>query len=66
MTDGHEARSAHRERHETLTEQLDRNWSDLLQDLRVAQTGVQLLTGLLSNMRGTRSCPPRSCARHSG
>jgi hypothetical protein len=35
------------DRHETRTEQLDRNWQDLLQELRVAQTGVQLLTGLL-------------------
>lgn len=35
------------ERDETRTEQLDRNWQDLLQELRVAQTGVQLLTGLL-------------------
>lgn len=26
---------------------LNRNWDDLLQELRVAQTGVQLLTGLL-------------------
>ncbi len=34
-------------RHETPTARLDRNWSDLLQELRVAQTGVQLLTGLL-------------------
>lgn len=34
-------------RRETRTEQLDRNWGDLLQELRVAQTGVQLLTGLL-------------------
>ncbi|GAA1829028.1 DUF6328 family protein [Pseudonocardia ailaonensis] len=32
---------------ETETERLDRNWADLLQELRVAQTGVQLLTGLL-------------------
>ena len=40
-------RSARRERHETTLEQLDRNWSDLLQELRVAQTGVQLLTGFL-------------------
>jgi hypothetical protein len=30
-----------------MTERLDRNWSDLLQELRVVQTGVQLLTGLL-------------------
>ena len=34
-------------RNETDTERLDRNWADLLQELRVAQTGVQLLTGLL-------------------
>ena len=33
-------------RNETRTERLDRNWADLLQELRVAQTGVQLLTGL--------------------
>lgn len=36
-----------RARGETETERLDRNWADLLQELRVAQTGVQLLTGLL-------------------
>jgi O-antigen/teichoic acid export membrane protein len=35
------------ERHETPTERLDRNWTDLLQELRVLQTGVQLLTGFL-------------------
>jgi hypothetical protein len=34
-------------RSETETERLDRNWSNLLQELRVAQTGVQLLTGFL-------------------
>ncbi|RTL67787.1 MAG: sodium:proton antiporter [Pseudonocardiaceae bacterium] len=34
-------------RDETDTERLDRNWNDLLQELRVSQTGVQLLTGLL-------------------
>ncbi|OHT82715.1 DUF6328 family protein [Mycobacteroides saopaulense] len=34
-------------RHETPTERLDRNWTSLLQELRVVQTGVQLLTGLL-------------------
>ena len=32
-------------RHETEIERLDRNWGDLLQELRVVQTGVQLLTG---------------------
>jgi hypothetical protein len=36
-----------RARSETETERLDRNWSSLLQELRVAQTGVQLLTGFL-------------------
>ena len=36
-----------KERDETPTERLDRNWSDLLQELRVVQTGVQLLTGFL-------------------
>lgn len=28
-------------------QRLDRNWSSLLQELRVTQTGVQLLTGFL-------------------
>jgi hypothetical protein len=37
----------HGERSETQTERLDRNWSTLLQELRVTQTGVQLLTGFL-------------------
>ncbi|KGI69604.1 DUF6328 family protein [Mycolicibacterium rufum] len=36
-----------RERRETGTERLDRNWASLLQELRVVQTGVQLLTGFL-------------------
>src|SRR5271163_1167685 len=34
-------------RGETETQRLDRNWNSLLQELRVVQTGVQLLTGLL-------------------
>jgi hypothetical protein len=42
---------AHKEwdsdRDETEAQRLDRNWSSLLQELRVAQTGVQLLTGFL-------------------
>lgn len=36
-----------RERGETEIERLDRNWASLLQELRVVQTGVQLLTGFL-------------------
>lgn len=34
-------------RHETPLERLDRNWADLLQELRVLLVGVQLLTGFL-------------------
>jgi Family of unknown function (DUF6328) len=34
-------------RKETEAERNDRNWNELLQELRVTQTGVQLLTGLL-------------------
>lgn len=36
-----------RERGETEIQRLDRNWNSLLQELRVVQTGVQLLTGFL-------------------
>jgi Family of unknown function (DUF6328) len=36
-----------RQRGETEIERLDRNWNSLLQELRVVQTGVQLLTGFL-------------------
>ncbi|BBX45069.1 DUF6328 family protein [Mycobacterium cookii] len=35
------------QRGETPTQRLDRNWLSLLQELRVVQTGVQLLTGFL-------------------
>ena len=35
------------QRDETPVQRLDRNWGDLLQELRVVQTGVQLLTGFL-------------------
>jgi hypothetical protein len=34
-------------RHETPEERADRRWGDLLQELRVAQTGVQILFGFL-------------------
>src|ERR1700757_4320116 len=36
-----------RQRGETELERLDRNWNNLLQELRAVQTGVQLLTGFL-------------------
>ena len=35
------------EREESEAEKLDRNWDELLQELRVVQTGVQLLSGFL-------------------
>ncbi|MBX3194362.1 MAG: DUF6328 family protein [Schumannella sp.] len=35
------------ERDETEAERLDRNWTELLQELRVTQTGTQILTGFL-------------------
>lgn len=53
MAEAHSTRAGHDDawdrdaRNETPTERLDRNWSDLLQELRVVQTGVQLLTGFL-------------------
>lgn len=34
-------------RNETVEEQMDRNWMELLQELRVLQTGVQILAGFL-------------------
>jgi tetrahydromethanopterin S-methyltransferase subunit G len=34
-------------RNETVEQQMDRNWGELLQELRVLQTGVQLLAGFL-------------------
>jgi hypothetical protein len=34
-------------RHESAEERADRRWADLLQELRVAQTGVQILFGFL-------------------
>ncbi|SKA93146.1 hypothetical protein SAMN06295879_1626 [Agreia bicolorata] len=34
-------------RHETMAERLDRNWEEILQELRVIQTGTQILTGFL-------------------
>ena len=53
----HDSRSAHgkssargaaaNERHESAVEKLDRNWMELLQELRVLQTGVQILAGFL-------------------
>jgi hypothetical protein len=45
--DAHEEPGLEKGRHETAAERLDRNWDELLQELRVTQTGVQLLSGFL-------------------
>jgi hypothetical protein len=34
-------------RDETLEERMDRNWNEILQELRVTQTGTQIITGFL-------------------
>ena len=47
MDDDAETGSAHDGRDETPLERLDRNWDELLQELRVVQTGVQILAGFL-------------------
>ena len=41
---------ASNDRDETPEERADRNWNDLLQELRVSQTGVQLLAGFLATL----------------
>jgi hypothetical protein len=45
-----EKRKDRDERGETALQQLDRNWAELLQELRVTQTGVQLLTAFLLSL----------------
>lgn len=42
-------------RDETREEQLDRNWDELLQELRVVETGVQLLAGFLLTLPFTQA-----------
>jgi hypothetical protein len=42
---GRPEQDAHRD--ETEAEKLDRNWNDILQELRVMQTGTQLVAGFL-------------------
>jgi Na+/phosphate symporter len=45
------------DRDESPDERLDRNWDELLQELRVAQTGVQLLSGFLLTLPFTQIFP---------
>ncbi len=42
------------DRHESEDERLDRNWGELLQELRVVQTGIQLLSGFLLTLPFTQ------------
>lgn len=41
-------------RDETAEERLDRNWEELLQELRITQTGLQLLSGFLLTLAFTQ------------
>ena len=45
------------DRDESHDEKLDRNWDELLQELRVAQTGIQLLSGFLLTLPFTQVFP---------
>jgi hypothetical protein len=38
-------------RNETLNERMDRNWNEILQELRVTQTGTQIFTVSCSPLR---------------
>jgi hypothetical protein len=42
------------DRDESRDEKLDRNWDELLQELRVVQTGIQLLSGFLLTLPFTQ------------
>jgi hypothetical protein len=51
-------------RDETLDERLDRNWVELLQELRVTQTGTQILTGFLLAVAFQQKFGELSLAQH--
>jgi uncharacterized membrane protein YqjE len=44
-------------RDESESEKLDRNWDELLQELRISQTGLQLLSGFLLTLPFTQVFP---------
>ncbi|MFJ7065827.1 DUF6328 family protein [Streptomyces sp. NPDC101115] len=46
-----------RGRHETPEERADRRWNELMQEIRVAQTGVQILFGFLLTVVFTQRYP---------
>jgi hypothetical protein len=45
------------DRDESRDERLDRNWDELLQELRITQTGLQLLSGFLLTLPFTQVFP---------
>lgn len=45
------------DRDESESHRLDRNWGELLQELRITQTGLQLLTGFLLTLPFTQVFP---------
>jgi archaellum biogenesis protein FlaJ (TadC family) len=45
------------DRDESHSEKLDRNWDELLQELRITQTGLQLLSGFLLTLPFTQVFP---------
>jgi hypothetical protein len=45
------------DRRESREEKLDRNWDELLQELRITQTGLQLLSGFLLTLPFTQIFP---------
>jgi hypothetical protein len=47
MSDADTDIDAHDGRHETESERSDRNWNEILQELRVTQTGSQIISGFL-------------------
>jgi hypothetical protein len=51
-------------RNETPVERLDRNWNELLQELRVTQTGVQLLTAFLLSLPLQQRFPDLKTYQH--
>ena len=51
-------------RDETVSERMDRNWNELLQELRVTQTGTQILTGFLLAMAFQQKFDQLSVAQH--
>ncbi|GAA3525589.1 hypothetical protein GCM10022234_23330 [Aeromicrobium panaciterrae] len=49
----------------TQSKRLDRNWAELLQELRVAQTGVQILTGFMLTLPFTERFHALPESRHN-